>query len=146
MKISRTELVLVGLLIAYIAFFTHPPPSHIKDFLSSPVGHAVFLLGIVYVTVRQSLVVGVFLGIAYLVTSSGVTEYLDAKEQSPKKALNIGEVLKSLSKEGEPKKKLEKGDTVAHTAVAGKSKTAPPPQTSVPTGAPSSGSVKGTSV
>jgi len=84
MKLSQTELVVVGLLIAYTAFFSHPPPSHIKDFLSSPVGHAVFLLGIVYITVYKSLIIGIFAGIAYVMTAANTTEYLDAKEQKPK--------------------------------------------------------------
>ena len=74
MKLSQTELVVVGLLIAYTAFFSHPPPSHIKDFLSSPVGHAVFLLGIVYITVYKSLIIGIFAGIAYVMTAANTTE------------------------------------------------------------------------
>ena len=128
MKLSQTELVVVGLLIAYIAFFSHPPPSHIKDFLSSPVGHAVFLLGIVYITVYKSLIIGIFAGIAYVMTAANTTEYLDAKEQKPKAekpAVSTSSLKDILGK-------LEKGDTVAHGAVAGKSVTAPPPATAAP--------------
>lgn len=84
MRLSQIELILVGLIIAYIAFFCHPPPSHIKDFLSSPVGKVLALLGILYVTVYQSLIVGVFLAIAFAMTATSVTEYLDEKDQKPK--------------------------------------------------------------
>lgn len=84
MKLSQKELILVAVIIGYIAFFTHPPPSHISNFLESPIGHVVALLGVLYVAVYQSLIVGVFLGIAYIMTSPKVTEYMDEKEQKPK--------------------------------------------------------------
>ena len=84
MRVSQKELILVALLIAYSAFFTHPAPRHLKDFLCSPVGKALGLLGVLYVTVYQSLIVGVFLAIAYILTAGSVTEYLDEKEQKPK--------------------------------------------------------------
>lgn len=134
MKLSQTELVVVGLLILYVAFFSHPPPAHIKDFLSSPVGHAVFLLGIVYVTVYKSQIIGVFMGIAYVMTAASTTEYLDPKEQKPKekdqpKSAGVPDPSASLK---EILGSLKKGDTVAHGAVAGKSVTTPPPATSAP--------------
>ena len=134
MKLSQIELVSVGLIIVYVAFFSHPPPSHIKDFLSSPVGHAVFLLGILYVTVYKSLIIGVFLGIAYVMTAASTTEYLDEKEQKPEekeqpKSAGVPDVTTSLK---DIMGKLEKGDSLAHTAVAGKSDTAPPPATTTP--------------
>ena len=83
MRVSSLELGVVALLIGYIAFYTHPPPSHIKDFLSSPVGTVIALLGIFGVAVYKSLVVGVFLAIAFVMTVHSVTEYLDSKEQTP---------------------------------------------------------------
>jgi hypothetical protein len=83
MKLSRNELIIVAVVIGYIAFFTHPPPSHITNLLETPIGHVVALLGILYVTVYQSLLVGVFLGIAYIMTSPRVTEYMDEKQQKP---------------------------------------------------------------
>lgn len=85
MRLTQTELGVVVLIIGYIAFFTHPPPSHISDFLSTPVGKIIALLGVLYVTVYQSLIVGVFLAIAFLLSSGSITEYLDPKEQTPKK-------------------------------------------------------------
>lgn len=137
MKLSQTELVVVGLLIVYIAFFSHPPPAHIKDFLSSPVGHAMFLLSIVYVTVYKSQLIGVFLGIAYVMTSASTTEYLKEDEQkesepaAPAQPKSSGVPDPSASLK-EILGKLEKGDTVAHGAVSGKSDTAPPPATATP--------------
>jgi hypothetical protein len=133
MKLSQTELVVVGLLIVYIAFFSHPPPSHIKDLVSSPVGHAIFLLGIVYVTVYKSQLIGVFMGIAYVMTTASTTEYLKEDEQKPEeeepKSAGVPDPSASLKKilGG-----LEKGDSVAHNAVAGKSVTAPPPAVTNP--------------
>lgn len=135
MKLSTTELVLVGLVIVYIAFFTHPPPSHIKDFLGSPVGHAIFLGVLVWVTAYKSLIVGVFLGVAYLMTAKSVTEYLDASEQKPaakkpaqpKTAAVPEPVVADLIRDI-----MKKGDKPAHHAKAGKSVTAPPPATQEP--------------
>jgi hypothetical protein len=83
MRVSQVELGIVALLIGYVAFYTHPAPKHLQDFLSTPVGNVIALGGILYVTVYQSLVVGVFLAIAYIMTVNAVTEYLDPKEQKP---------------------------------------------------------------
>jgi hypothetical protein len=132
MKLSQTEVVVVVLLIAYIAFFSHPPPEHIRDFLSSPVGHAVLLLGIVYVTVYKSLIIGIFAGIAYVMTAAKTTEYFPpnpttSTETAPPKDKESISCLKKVVD------KLEKGDTVAHGAVAGNTVTAPPPATTTPT-------------
>lgn len=83
MKASMQELVVVALLIGYVAFYTHPPPRHIQDFLSSPVGTVVALGGVLAVTMYKSLLVGVFLAIAFVMTVGNVTEYLDPKQQKP---------------------------------------------------------------
>jgi hypothetical protein len=145
MKLSQTELVVVGLLIVYVAFFTHPPPSHIKDFLGSPVGHALLLAVVVYVTVCHSLVIGVFMGIAYIMTAKSVTEYLDPAEQKPaaKKPAQpkssavpepvVADLIKDI---------MQKGDKPAHHAKAGKSVTAPPPATQDPKPASSTDTVE----
>lgn len=77
MKLSQSEMILVGLLIVYIAFYTQPAPLHVLNALQSPMGHAVWLLAILYTTVYQSLIVGVFLGIAYVMTASRTTEYME---------------------------------------------------------------------
>ena len=85
MRLTQAEFGIVALIIGYVAFFTHPPPSHLADFLSTPVGKVIGLVGILYVAAYQSLIVGVFLTIAYLMTASPMTEYLDPKEQTPTK-------------------------------------------------------------
>jgi hypothetical protein len=74
MRLTQIELGLTLLIIGYIAFYTHPVPSHINDFLSSPVGSVVALLGVLYVTVYKSFIVGIFLAIAYLVSVGQITE------------------------------------------------------------------------
>ena len=84
MRVTTTEFVLVALLIGYVGFYTHPPPSHLRSFLASPVGTIIALVGILGVTVYKSLIVGVFLAIAFIMTVGSVTEYLDPKEQKPK--------------------------------------------------------------
>jgi hypothetical protein len=83
MKATMQELVIVALLIGYVAFYTHPAPRHIQDFLSSPVGTVVALGGVLAVTMYKSLLVGVFMAIAFVMTVGNVTEYLDPKEQKP---------------------------------------------------------------
>ena len=83
MRLTQAELGVVVLLIGYIAFFTHPAPSHLVDFLSTPVGKIIGLVGVLYVTAYKSLIVGVFLAIAYIMTAGVMTEYLDPKEQTP---------------------------------------------------------------
>lgn len=97
MRVSTNELIVIGIVITYIAFFSNPPPSHIQNFLESPIGHIVMLLGLLYVTAYQSLLVGVFLGIAYIMTARKVTEYLDETEQTPEKK------EPKISSEGVPK-------------------------------------------
>jgi hypothetical protein len=119
MRLTQIELGLTLLVIGYIAFYTHPVPNHISDFLSSPVGSIVSLLSVLYVTAYQSFIVGIFLAIAYLVSVGQVTEYLDEKEQKPEvkqptsngvAAATAASVVKELTKnlKGMPE---FKGDT-----------------------------------
>jgi hypothetical protein len=115
MRVSKPELAIVALLIGYVAFFTHPPPKHLQDFLASPVGNIISLVGILFVAVYKSLIVGVFLAIAYVMTVNSVTEYLDEKEQAPAKKLTsngvpnpaVSAALKDLLKPN-----ASKGDTI----------------------------------
>jgi hypothetical protein len=86
MRVTEVELAIVALLIGYVAFYTHPAPRHLQDFLSSPVGTVIALCGILAVTVYKSLIVGVFLAIAFIMTVNSVTEYMDPKEQAAKPA------------------------------------------------------------
>lgn len=83
MKLSSMELGGVALLIVYVAFFTHPPPSVVSSLLSTPIGHGVVLLAILYLVMYPSIILGLFLGIAYVMSSTSTLEYLDPKEQKP---------------------------------------------------------------
>ncbi len=145
MKLTQAELILIAVIIGYIAFFTHPPPSHITNLLETPVGHIVALLGILYVTVYKSLLVGVFLGIAYIMTSHRVTEYMDEKEQKPKgpetpaqpKSTGVpppavsGMVGQSMRKKGDTRLPQAQGksNTMKPTEVVPPKPAAPPPTT-----------------
>ena len=134
MKISRIELGLVALIIAYIAFFTNPPPSHLVNLLETPVGHGIALLGILYVSVYQSFIVGIFLGIAYIMTAKNVTEYMDEKEQAPKKEEKKQPTANGIpppAVTGAVKSMMKKGDTRLPQAQ-GKSNTTKPMTTSAP--------------
>ncbi len=111
MKLSTVELVSVLAIIGYIAFFTHPPPSHIQNFLESPVGHVVALLGIAYLSVYKSLIVGLFLGIAYIMSAGSVTEYMDPKEQTPEKKQPTSTGVPAPAVTGALKAMMKKGDT-----------------------------------
>ena len=85
MNLKESELVLVGLLIVYVAFFTNPVPQFLESLFASPVGHAFALAGILYVISCQSLIVGVFLAIAYVMTTKHVTEYMENPEKKEEK-------------------------------------------------------------
>jgi hypothetical protein len=85
MNLTRTELLSLGGLVLYVAFASNPPPSFVTNVLSSPVGHGVVLLGILYVTIKVSFIVGLFSAIAYLASSRPSFEFLDPKEQTPPK-------------------------------------------------------------
>jgi hypothetical protein len=86
MKIAQTELIVVAGVILYIAFFAHPVPTAVSTLLSSPVGHIIVLGGIVYTVVYHSVIMGIFFGIAYIMSTSSSFEYLDEKEQKPSHA------------------------------------------------------------
>jgi hypothetical protein len=83
MRVSTNEWIVLAVIIGYIAFFTHPPPSHIQDFLNTPIGHIISLLFIAYVLVYKSFISGLFLAVAYVMTVNSVTEYMDEKQQKP---------------------------------------------------------------
>jgi len=131
MKITP-DLLVVGALIAYIAFFTHPPPSFVSAVLASPVGQVLVLVGVVLVGMKKPLV-GLFLGIAYLSSSYPVLEYMD--ESKPEK--------KEQPKSGAPKPDMASiGKLASLLGPAGKggklpvaqekdAKSPPPPTTTV---------------
>ena len=124
MKLTKIEMILVGLLIVYLAFFSNPPPSFISTHLENPVGKVLALLGVLYVTVYQSLIVGVFLAVAFMMSVPKITEYMEnPKKEEPKQpSSTMGsmaeakDIIKSM---------MKKGDKLP--TAQGKSVTAPPP-------------------
>jgi len=125
MRLSTVEIVVVGLVIIYLAFFSNPPPSFITTHLDNPIGKIVALLAVLYVTVYQSLIIGVFLAVAFIMSASKMTEYLDnpKKKEEPKQpSSTMGsmaeakDIIKSM---------MKKGDKLP--SAQGKSVTAPPP-------------------
>lgn len=136
MKLTRNELIVVGVIILYVAFFTHPAPSHITNFLETPIGHIVALLGVAYVLVYQSFIVGLFLGIAYIMTARNATEYFTEKQENPpEKKPEEPEVTASgippPAVTGAMKDLLSKGDTRL-SQTQGKSSTEKPAETQTP--------------
>lgn len=128
MKLNQIELLSVCSIIAYVAFFTHPPPSFISTVLVSPVGQALVLAGILYVATQKSAVVGLMLGIAYMLSTVNTMEFLDEKEQKPKE--------KEQPKSGAPMPDMKSIGKLASILAGpsgklptekGKSVTAPPP-------------------
>ena len=128
---KNIDYLVIGGLILYITFFTHPPPKFVSIVLASPVGQVLVLLGVVAVFTKSPLI-GLLCGVAYLVSSYPVLEHLDASEQGPKKPqpksgapkpdmAQIGKLASMLSGKG-GKLPQEKGKDV---------KAPPPPTTTV---------------
>jgi type IV secretory pathway VirB10-like protein len=125
MRLTTVEIVVVGVLIVYLAFFSNPPPAFVQSLLETPVGKIVALLAVLYVTVYQSLIMGVFLAVAFIMSASKTTEYLDnpkKKEEAKQPSSNMDsmaeakDIIKSM---------MKKGDKLP--SAQGKSVTAPPP-------------------
>lgn len=139
MRLTQAELGVVALLIAYIAFGTHPAPSHLVDFLSTSVGKIFMLVAVLYVTVYQSLIVGVFLALAFVLTVQQVTEYLDPKEQTPKEAKQpTSSGVPPPAVMGALASMLKKGDTRLPQTAQKKGTPAVKPPVSMPTVKPAS--------
>ena len=83
MRLTQGEILAVVGVIGYVAFFTHPPPAFIVNIVGNPVGQALCLLAILYVSMRVSHVIALLLAIAFLISVNPVLEYLDEKEQAP---------------------------------------------------------------
>jgi hypothetical protein len=92
MKVESEHFMVLAI-IAYIAFFTHPPPSFVTMVLSNPIGQMLALVGVVYVFMKKPLV-GLLLGIAYVLSSSTL-EYMDESKPAEKE--------KEQPKSGAPK-------------------------------------------
>jgi len=122
MRFTQGELLAVVGVIVYVAFFTHPPPAFVMNVVGNPVGQALCLLGILYVSMRISHVIALLLAIAFLVSVNPVLEYLDEKEQKPaqKKASAV-----AMPAGMDILQKLMKGDRLPQKAGKDTGKPAP---------------------
>jgi hypothetical protein len=119
-------MILVGLLIVYLAFFSNPPPSFVTSVLNNPVGKVVALLGVVYVTVYQSLIVGVFSALAFMMSVPSMTEYMENAPKKPEEKKQPSSTMNSMAEAKDIiKSMMKKGDKLP--TAQGKSVTAPPP-------------------
>jgi hypothetical protein len=127
MKLSQTEIVLLGTVVVYVAFFTHPPPEFVRSLLSSPWGHALSLLAVLFVSLKVSTLSGMFVGIAYLLSANPTLEYFEEPEKKDKKEKK--EDKQPDSGAGKPDIKGALGKLMT---MQGKDVTVPPPQVSQP--------------
>ena len=116
MKVTP-EYVVIGAIIAYVAFFTRPPPRFVQSVLASPVGQVIVLVGVVFAFMKNQPI-GLLLGVAYLSSVYPVLEYLDAAEQKPEPPKE-----KEQPKSGAPKPDL--ADIGKLASLLGKSGTMP---------------------
>ena len=127
MKLSHSEMLTLGVIVAYVAFFTHPVPGFVKVLLDHPLGHALALLAVLGVSLKVSLLAGLFAAIAYVMSTTTV-EFLDPKEQAPKDDKQpVSAGVSAAAATGILKELLGQGGKIP--SVAGKSVTAPPPPT-----------------
>jgi hypothetical protein len=124
MKLTQLEMVFLGGSIAYVAFFTHPPPQFVQYVLSTPWGHAMCLLGILVVALRVSHLAALFVGIAYILSSNPSLEYFEEKEKKK-------EETSEQPKSGAPEPDL-KGLAGKIMAMQGKDVVKPPMPSTVP--------------
>ena len=126
MRLTQTEMILVGLVIIYLAFFSNPPPSFISTHLDNPVGKVLALLGVLYVTCCQSLIVGVFLAVAFIMSVGRMTEYMENAPKKPEEPKQPSSTMNSMAEAKDIiKSMMKKGDKLP--VAQGKSVTAPPP-------------------
>ena len=134
MKFSQVEYGMIGAIILYVAFFTHPPPQFVQQLFSNPFGHIGMLLLIVYVCTKFNLVVGLLLGVAYLLSANPTLEYFeDPKKKKEEDKKKVEEKPQPSSGAPEPDIKGALGKLMA---MQGKDVTKPPPPVNVPKATP----------
>ena len=126
MKLSTGELVALGVLSLYIAFATHPPPTVVSDFVSSPLGLLLGLGSIGYVGAKFSVIVALFGAVALLMSNQPSFEYFEPKKDDKKE---------QPTSSGVPTPEIS-GALGRLLQTAGKSITKPPPATTVTKPAP----------
>lgn len=108
---ANVELAIIGAAIVYLAFFSWPVPSVVKDLYHSGVGRAVVLGSIVYLAKYQSIPIAILLAIYYgKACSAAYREAFEVPKEDKKK--------EEKKKEGEHKP--------PPPAVPGNVTTAPP--------------------
>lgn len=125
------EHLMIGAIIVYIAFFSHPPPRFVSQILESPVGKLVLLVGVVFVAMRKPLI-GLFLGIAFITSTYPAFEFLDEKEQKPEKEKEqpkSGAPKVDMAQIGKLAQMIGKGKGEKLPTAKGKDETTPPPAT-----------------
>ena len=128
MKVEPEDLMILAI-ISYIAFFSHPPPSFITMVLDHPLGQLVALVGIVYTYMKKPLV-GLFLGIAYVVSSYPTLEYMDESKPTKEKAQpSSGAPKVDMAQIGKLAQMLSKGKGEKLPTEKGKDVTEKPPET-----------------
>jgi hypothetical protein len=130
MKLDYEPLITAAIII-YVAFFTNPTPRFISQILESAVGKLVILVGIVFVAMRKPLI-GLFLGIAFIISTYPAFEFLDEKEQKPEKEKEqpkSGAPKVDMAQIGKLAQMIGKGKGEKLPTAKGKDVTTPPPAT-----------------
>ena len=132
---ARNEMIVVGLLIAYLAFL--PGLAVVRQILSNPVGKAVALAGIVYVYQKVSCSVALLLLVGYLRCSSGSWEGFTTPTTTVQPTITCpdGYAYDSMSKECKPTSSMSGSVPPESTpsSTMGASVSTPPPNSAVST-------------
>ena len=132
---ARNEMIAVGVLIAYLAFGPHVPA--VREILSTSVGKAVALAGIVYVYKFVSCSLALLLVVWYLRCSSGSWEGFTTPTTTvqPTCTCPDGYAYDSMSKECKPTSSMSGSVPPESTpsSTMGASVSTPPPNSAVST-------------
>jgi hypothetical protein len=131
---SRNEWIVVGVLIAYLAFI--PSLQVIRDLLATPIGKALGLAGIVYVYKYVSCPVALLLVIAYVRCAGTSREMFTTPTMTvqPTCTCPDGYAYDSVAKECKPTSSMSGSvPPEASGSMPGASVSMPPPNSSVST-------------
>lgn len=104
MRLNQVEMLVIGALILYMAFYTHPPPTFVTTLLGNPVGQAIAHIAVVLVGFYSNLLVAIVLAIAIAMSHQTPLEYMtnppEKKQPSAKgvPAPNVTDILQKLMK------------------------------------------------
>jgi hypothetical protein len=132
---ARNEMIAVGLLIAYLAF--GPGIQAVREILSTPVGKAIVLAGIVYVHQKVSCAVALLLVIWYVRCSRGSWEGFTTPTTTVQPTMTCpdGYAYDSMSKDCKPTSSMSGSvpPTSSPSSMMGASVSTPPPNAAVST-------------